>query len=54
MIFSNPHFLDADPEYLDGVEGLKPVEDKHKTFVLMEPVRPLSFAITDKMDVDVN
>nr|QFU27946.1 sensory neuron membrane protein 2a [Apolygus lucorum] len=37
VIVSNPHFLDADPEYRDGVVGLNAIEDKHKTFVLMEP-----------------
>nr|AXU25118.1 sensory neuron membrane protein 2-1 [Cyrtorhinus lividipennis] len=37
VIFSNPHFLDADPEYQNGVDGLKPDATKHTTFVYQEP-----------------
>nr|APZ81422.1 sensory neuron membrane protein 2a [Adelphocoris lineolatus] len=37
VIMSNPHFLDADAEYQNAVVGLKPIEEKHKTFVMLEP-----------------
>lgn len=43
MIFSNPHFLWADPKYLRAVEGLQPVRDLHTSFVVLEPVRQFCF-----------
>lgn len=35
---SFPHFYNADPFYLDQVEGLKPEKDKHQFFISYEPV----------------
>ncbi|XP_044258686.1 sensory neuron membrane protein 2-like [Tribolium madens] len=37
VLFSFPHFLWADQKYLDAVEGLSPDEDKHKTYLVVEP-----------------
>lgn len=37
-LLSFPHFLDADPKYLDYVEGLNPDKEKHGTSLLLEPV----------------
>ncbi|KAK9509767.1 hypothetical protein O3M35_007005 [Rhynocoris fuscipes] len=37
VIFSQPHLLDADPEYTDYPEGLNPDRDRHLTYVLLEP-----------------
>lgn len=34
---SMPHFLNADPVYLDAVEGLSPDPDKHQLYQLVEP-----------------
>ncbi|KAJ9593010.1 hypothetical protein L9F63_015329, partial [Diploptera punctata] len=33
---SFPHFYKADPKLLDSVEGLKPEEEKHKTYFLIQ------------------
>ncbi|KAK9507148.1 hypothetical protein O3M35_007061 [Rhynocoris fuscipes] len=33
-----PHFYDADPSYLNEVDGLHPEEDKHQIFIYFEPV----------------
>ncbi|XP_014253859.1 sensory neuron membrane protein 2-like [Cimex lectularius] len=38
IVFSPPHFLDADPSYLNYVEGLKPDREKHLTYVSIEPL----------------
>lgn len=38
LLVSYPHFLYADSEYLNKVEGLKPNKDKHETEFLIEPV----------------
>ncbi|EFA01368.1 sensory neuron membrane protein 2 [Tribolium castaneum] len=37
VLFSFPHFLWADNKYLSAVEGLNPVEEKHKTYLVVEP-----------------
>lgn len=37
-LLSFPHFLHADPKYLELVEGLSPDKDKHETFVQLEPL----------------
>ncbi|XP_069685569.1 scavenger receptor class B member 1 [Periplaneta americana] len=34
---SFPHFYNADPALLDAVEGLKPEEEKHRTYFLIQP-----------------
>ena len=35
---SLPHFLNADPSLLEGVEGLHPDPEKHGTKVILQPV----------------
>ena len=35
---SYPHFLDADQQLLDAVDGLNPDRSKHESFVKIEPV----------------
>ena len=39
---SLPHFLDADPSLLEDVEGLHPDEAKHRTSIILQPVRKLT------------
>nr|CAH7747141.1 unnamed protein product [Callosobruchus chinensis] len=45
-MLSFPHLLYADPEYLNGVDGLKPNQSEHETFVVLEPLSgfPLKLA----------
>lgn len=38
VIISQPHFLNAEKSLLDYTQGLKPNENKHGTFIIMEPV----------------
>lgn len=35
---SLPHFYNADPYYVNAVEGLQPDEEKHEFFFTLEPV----------------
>ncbi|KAJ3662460.1 hypothetical protein Zmor_006808 [Zophobas morio] len=37
VLFSFPHFLWADEKYLNGVDGLSPNEEAHRTYLLVEP-----------------
>ena len=39
MVMSFPHFYDGPKEYVDGVVGLNPEQDKHELIIVMEPVR---------------
>ncbi len=41
MFISNPHFLNADKDILNTVDGLKPDPEKHETYLDIEPVRIL-------------
>jgi len=38
VVMSLPHFYLADEEYLDGVVGLNPTQEKHEVTLLFEPV----------------
>lgn len=47
VFMSYPHFYEADPFYLNEVEGLNPSKDKHESFITIEPVRfLLDFQLT--------
>lgn len=35
---SFPHFFNADPFYLNQVDGMKPLKEKHEFFMAFEPV----------------
>nr|QZH55096.1 sensory neuron membrane protein 3 [Achelura yunnanensis] len=37
LVLTNPHFLDADPTYINAVEGLNPDENIHRIAVNLEP-----------------
>lgn len=45
---SYPHYYNADPFYLDMVEGLNPVEEKHQLYIILEPVS-LSFKFQENI-----
>ena len=38
LVFSQPHFLNADPVVLHGVDGMHPDAKLHGTFIDIEPV----------------
>ena len=38
MFASKPHFLDADPAFLNNVTGLSPNREKHDSYLDVEPV----------------
>lgn len=45
VFMSFPHFYNADPYYLDQVEGMKPDKEKHQFHISYEPVK--SFSLQD-------
>ena len=38
---SFPHFYQADPMYINAVEGMTPNKEDHETYLDLQPVRPL-------------
>lgn len=38
VLMSLPHYYNADPYYINQVEGLHPSRDKHEFFIALEPV----------------
>ena len=38
LVTSKPHFLDADPQLLKDVDGLKPEKQKHELMLQFEMV----------------
>lgn len=38
VFMSFPHFFNADPFYINQLEGLKPQKDKHEMYMVLEPV----------------
>lgn len=43
VFMSYPHYFDADPFYLDQVDGLEPNKEKHESYFTLEPVSCKSF-----------
>lgn len=37
VFVSYPHFYNADPSYVDAVEGIKPDKDRHEMVIILEP-----------------
>ncbi|KAG5890079.1 hypothetical protein JTB14_003643 [Gonioctena quinquepunctata] len=42
---SFPHFYQADPYYLEQIEGLKPVQSKHEMYLAIEPMTGLPLTV---------
>jgi len=43
VYLSFPHFYKADPKLLEDVEGLSPDQEKHETFLKIQPVSTILF-----------
>lgn len=40
IVVSFPHFYQADPMYINAVDGLNPNKEEHETYLDLQPVRP--------------
>lgn len=45
VYLSFPHFYKADPKLLEDVEGLSPDQEKHETFLKIQPVSTIMIFI---------
>ncbi|KAH3842202.1 hypothetical protein DPMN_115698 [Dreissena polymorpha] len=48
LVFSQPHFLNADPGILNAVIGMRPDPDEHGTFIDIEPSSVVTKELADE------
>ena len=48
LVASLPHFYEADPVILEGIDGLNPVKEQQETAIDVEPVRHIILLIEFK------
>ncbi|XP_060105217.1 scavenger receptor class B member 1 [Heteronotia binoei] len=53
LFLSQPHFLNADPELLETVDGLHPSEEKHGLFVEMHPMTGVPLNVSVKLQLSL-
>ncbi|XP_057325421.1 sensory neuron membrane protein 2-like isoform X1 [Microplitis mediator] len=54
VIFSEPHFLHADPNLLEYARGLKPDPIEHTTFITIEPLSGAPLSGSKKIQLNLN
>ena len=52
VVFSWPHFLEADPYYLELVSGLKPENDRHATYLDVDPLTGISVRAGERFQIN--
>ena len=53
IALSYPHFYQADPQYLNAVEGLRPNKEKHQFYVDISPEFGFPLAIRPRFQLNV-
>lgn len=53
IALSYPHFYQADPQYLNAVEGLKPDKERHEFYVDISPAFGFPLAIRPRFQLNV-
>jgi len=53
IVTSSPHFLNAFSGYKDGVEGMNPVEDIHKTILQVEPNSGMMLKVVKRVQINL-
>ncbi|GMI51946.1 hypothetical protein TeGR_g11838 [Tetraparma gracilis] len=51
LFATKPHFLDGDPDLVNGVAGMNPSEDAHDTYVDFEPITGVAFRAAKRLQV---
>ncbi len=46
-----PHFWNADKKFLDDVDGVSPIQDKHDTMIDIEPITGIALAAHKRIQV---
>lgn len=53
VVFSQPHFLDADPPVINAVNGVHPDHDRHSTVIDVEPYTGAALNAAKKLQVNI-
>ncbi|KAG7213065.1 hypothetical protein KM043_002396 [Ampulex compressa] len=53
VIFSEPHFLNGDPELLEYARGLQPDKERHLTYIVIEPITGMPLAGFKRMQLNL-
>nr|KAF6469103.1 CD36 molecule [Molossus molossus] len=53
VIISLPHFLHASPEVSEKIEGLRPNEEEHSTFLDVEPITGFTLQFAKRLQVNL-
>nr|WNX29034.1 sensory neuron membrane protein 2 [Odontotermes formosanus] len=53
VVMSLPHFYLADDEYLDGVVGLNPTQEKHEVTLLFEPLTATPLEAYNRLQLNI-
>jgi len=53
VIMSTPHFLDADPALALAIDGIKPVKEKHVTYLNLEPMTGMPLQAHKRIQISV-
>ncbi|EFA02895.2 Sensory neuron membrane protein 1-like Protein [Tribolium castaneum] len=53
VVLSQPHFLNAEKSLLDEAQGLAPNENRHGTFIIMEPKTGLALVVKTRFQMNV-
>lgn len=53
IFMSFPHFYQADPFYVNQVEGLNPNKDEHEFYMILEPKTGLALEVAARFQVNM-
>uniref|UniRef100_A0A1I8MRM7 CD36 family protein n=1 Tax=Musca domestica TaxID=7370 RepID=A0A1I8MRM7_MUSDO len=53
ILISKPHFMDADPFYANGVEGMAPNRSAHETYIIVEPRTGLVMNLQGRLQLNI-
>ncbi|XP_067623366.1 protein peste-like [Eurosta solidaginis] len=53
VFMSYPHFYNADPFYLEQVDGLKPEKDKHEFYMILEPRTGVALEVAARFQLNM-
>lgn len=52
VVVSFPHFYQADPKYINAVDGLNPNKEEHETYLDLQPVRMMTQSLKHVAKLD--
>jgi len=53
IIMSTPHYLDADPDLVEAIDGINPIREDHVTYINIEPMTGMALEVHKKIQISV-